>query len=71
MFKIDWPCAIGGAFLGYYAKGKVESVKGTFRGIYTDAVRNLKESFSDDSDSQATQAKPTQPTQAGQGNKTI
>ena len=68
MFKIDWPCAIGGAFLGYYAKGKVESVKGTFRGIYTDAVRNLKESFEeDDSNSQPTQAKPTQGNGNGNG----
>ena len=53
MFKIDWPCAIGGAFLGYYAKGKVESAKTTFKGIYTGAIGTLKESFSEDS--QATQ----------------
>ena len=46
MFKIDWPCAIGGAFLGYYTKGKVESTKAKFKGICTDAIENLKESFS-------------------------
>ena len=47
MFKIDWPCAIGGAFLGYYTKGKVESAKTTIKKISTDAVQSLKESFSD------------------------
>ena len=49
MFKIDWPCAIGGALVGYYAKGKVEDTKSTFKGIYTGAVQTLKESFSEDS----------------------
>ena len=51
MFKIDWPCAIGGALLGYYAKGKVESAKTQFKGIYTGAISTLKESFSEDSQS--------------------
>ena len=64
MFKIDWPCAIGGALVGYYAKGKVESTKAQFKGIYTGALNTLKESFSDSEDSQSTQA--GQP-QAGQG----
>ena len=45
MFKIDWPCAIGGAIVGYYTKGKVESVKTTFRKISTDALNGIKESF--------------------------
>ena len=57
MFKIDWPCAIGGVVLGYYTKGRVESAKTSFKGIYTRAVENLKESFSED----------YQPTQASQG----
>ena len=48
MFKIDWPCAIGGVVLGYYTKGRVESAKTSFKGIYTRAVENLKESFSED-----------------------
>lgn len=61
MFKIDWPCAIGGAFLGYYTKGKVEDTKAKFRGIYTGALKNLKESFAEDSQTQ------TQ-TQNGQAN---
>ena len=49
MFKIDWPCAIGGAIIGYYAKGKVEATKSSFKGIYTGAINSLKESFSEDS----------------------
>ena len=64
MFKIDWPCAIGGLALGYIAKGKVESVKSQFKGIYTGAISTLKESFSEDSQApQATQ------TQTGNGQK--
>ena len=58
MFKIDWPCAIGGAVLGYYAKGKVEDTKAKFKGIYTGALESFKESFSED----------TQSGQAPQGN---
>ena len=58
MFKIDWCTAIGGAVVGYLVKGKVESTKAKFSGIYTGAINTLKESFSEDS-------KPTQPTQAG------
>ena len=61
MFKIDWPCAIGGVVLGYYAKGKVEDTKSKFQGIYTGAVNTLKEAFSEDSD---------QSTQGAQGTKT-
>ena len=61
MFKIDWPCAIGGAFIGYYTKGKVESAKTQFKSIYTGAVETLKESFSSDSEcsqnSQGTKSK--------------
>ena len=49
MFKIDWPCAIGGVVLGYYTKGRVESAKTSFKGIYTSAVNTIKESFSEDS----------------------
>ena len=49
MFKIDWPCAIGGAVLGYYAKGKVEDTKAKFRGIYVGAIETMKEAFSEDS----------------------
>ena len=56
MFKIDWPTAIGGAVLGYFVKGKVESTKATFKGIYTGAIQTLKESFSEDSESQKPQA---------------
>ena len=56
MLKIDWPCAIGGLVLGYYAKGKVESTKSTFKGIYTGAINTLKESFSEDSQSTQPQA---------------
>ena len=55
MFKIDWPCAIGGALIGYYAKGKVESTKAVVRKISTDAMASLKESFSDCEKPQATQ----------------
>ena len=58
MFKIDWATAIGGALVGYYAKGKVEAAKSNFKGIYTGAIQNLKESFSSD-DSQNTQATQT------------
>ena len=57
MFKIDWPCAIGGAFLGYYTKGKVESAKGAIKKISTDAMASLKESFSDYEKPQASQNK--------------
>ena len=64
MFKIDWPCAISGLVLGYYAKGKVEDTKKSFKGIYTNAVETLKESFSDDSQ-QGTQG--TQATGNGNG----
>ena len=49
MFKIDWPCAIGGGILGYYVKGRIESAKTQFKGIYTGAIETLKESFSEDS----------------------
>ena len=59
MFKIDWPTAIGGALVGYYAKGKVEAAKSNFKGIYTGAIQTLKESFSEDS----------QPTKAGKDQK--
>ena len=61
MFKIDWPCALGGVVLGYYTKGKVEDTKKKFCGIYTNAIENLKESFSEDS------FENTQGTQAPQG----
>ena len=54
MFKIDWPCAIGGVVLGYYTKGRVESAKTQFKGICTGAIQTLKESFSEDSQSQQT-----------------
>ena len=66
MFKIDWPCAIGGVVLGYYTKGKVEAIKSNFKGIYTGATANLKESFSDFEAPKATQ--PTQAPQVGKGN---
>ena len=56
MFKIDWPCAIGGTLLGYYTKGRVEAAKSKFKGIYTGAISTLKESFSEDSQGQSTQA---------------
>ena len=59
MFKIDWPCAIGGALIGYYAKGKVEDAKTQFRGIYTGAIETMKEAFSEDSESQPTQTTTT------------
>ena len=48
MFKIDWPTAIGGALLGYYAKGRVEATKATIKKISTDAVNSLKESFDEE-----------------------
>ena len=64
MFKIDWPCAVGGALLGYYTKGKVESTKAQFKGIYTGAIQTLKESFSEDSD-QSTQGTKTTTTTTG------
>ena len=54
MFKIDWPCAIGGLALGYIAKSKVESAKTQFKGIYTGAISTLKESFADCEKPQAT-----------------
>ena len=47
MFKVDWPCAIGGAVLGYYAKGRVEATKKVVKKIYTDAKDSLKESLDD------------------------
>ena len=47
MFKIDWPCAIGGLVLGYYAKGKVVAIKETVKRISTDAKDSLKESLAD------------------------
>ena len=53
MFKIDWPCAIGGALVGYYAKGKVESAKTQFKGIYTGAIDTLKEAFTESPEEQA------------------
>ena len=56
MFKIDWPCAIGGLALGYIAKGKVESTKAVVKKISTDAMTSLKESFSDYEKPQAPQA---------------
>ena len=56
MFKIDWPCAIGGVALGYYTKGRVEDTKNKFRGIYTGAINTLKESFSDSESTENTQA---------------
>ena len=65
MFKIDWPCALGGVVLGYYTKGKVEDTKKKFCGIYTGAIETLKESFSSD-DSEKTQAPQGQ---APQGKK--
>ena len=63
MFKIDWATAIGGALVGYYAKGKVESAKTNFKGIYTGAIDTLKEAFSEDSN----QAPQGQAPQAPQG----
>ena len=47
MFKIDWPCALGGVAIGYYAKGKVEATKQVVKRISTDAMDSLKESFAD------------------------
>ena len=61
MFKIDWPCAIGGVILGYYTKGKVESAKTVIRKISTDARDSIKESFAD-------YEKPQQATQGQTGN---
>ena len=58
MFKLDWPTAIGGAVLGYFVKGKVESTKATFKGIYTGAIQTLKESFSEDSEATQGQSAP-------------
>ena len=55
MFKIDWPCAIGGVVLGYYTKGRVESAKTQFKGICTGALETLKESFADSDSHQNTQ----------------
>ena len=49
MFKIDWVTALGGAAVGYLVKGKVEDTKSKFQGIYTGAISNLKEAFSEDS----------------------
>ena len=60
MFKVDWPCAIGGVILGYYTKGKVESAKTVVKKISTDAMNSIKESFSD---------YEPKVTQAPQGNK--
>ena len=61
MFKIDWPCAVGGVVLGYYTKAKVESTKTQFKRISTDALDSIKRSLGNDS-------QPTQPdSQAGQG----
>ena len=62
MFKIDWPCAIGGAVLGYYTKGKVESTKAVVKKISTDALASLKESFSD-------YGRPQSQPQAGQASQ--
>ena len=55
MFKIDWPCALGGVVLGYYTKGKVIATKETVKKISTDALSSLKESFSDYEKPQASQ----------------
>ena len=52
MFKIDWPTAIGGAVIGYYAKGRMDSVKESFKGIYTGAINSVKESLEKDSQTQ-------------------
>ena len=64
MFKIDWPCAIGGAIIGYYAKGEGEAAKTTIKKISTDAVTSLKESFYD---YEKPQGQTTQPDQGKQG----
>ena len=66
MFKIDWPTAIGGVVLGYYAKGKVEDTKAHFKGIYTGALKNLKEVFERD-DSQGPQGPQAPQGPQGQG----
>ena len=63
MFKIDWPCAIGGAVLGYYTKGRVVAAKETFKKVSTDAIQSLKDSFCDCEKPQATQGQATK----GQG----
>ena len=55
MFKIDWATAIGGAVVGYYAKGKVVAAKETVKKISTNAITSLKESFSDYEKPQAPQ----------------
>ena len=55
MFKIDWPCAIGGTILGYYAKGRVTAAKETVKKISCDAIASLKESFSDHEKTQSPQ----------------
>ena len=68
MFKIDWPCAVGGALVGYYAKGRVEATKAKFKNIYTGALNTLKESFSEESQGTGTGTQSTQPTQAANGN---
>ena len=65
MFKIDWPCAIGGALIGYYTKGKVESTKAAVKKISTDAMTSLKESFSDYENPQSQPQQPQQPGQNG------
>ena len=43
--KIDWISAIGGVVLGYYVRGKTESVKKHCKSIYTQAANSLKESL--------------------------
>ena len=59
MFKVDWPCAICGVALGYYAKGKVVAIKETVKKISIDAKDSLKESFSDYEKSQASRTQAT------------
>lgn len=65
MFKIDWPCALGGAVAGYFVKGKVSDVKTKFQGIYTQITNDLKETFSNDP--QQPSAPGGAPTGQGQG----
>ena len=62
MLKIDWATAIGGAAVGYLVKGKVESAKTNFKGIYTGAIDTLKEAFSEGQapQDQASQSQSTQ-----------
>ena len=67
MFKIDWPCAIGGAILGYYTKGRVESAKTVVKKISTDALASLKESFPEKSE-KPNAPQGTQGQQNGNGN---